>query len=395
MELQINTSKTYRDIDKSRKICILQGGTRSGKSHSALQWLIVKALSENGTAISVVRKSFPSMRVSILRDFQQIMKGLGIWNEDNWSTTAHIYIFDNDSYIEFLSVDNAEKRKGTSRDYLFIDECNELSREDYFQLFIRTRKKTIIAYNPSFGTNNYIFNEIHTHPESDLYISTFRDNPYLEQSIIDEILRLKETNAEYYKIYGEGQPGNNIGTIFSINVIDEIPEGATFLAFGMDYGFTVDPSTLVTVSRKDNNLYLDELLYRTGMVTGDIINYLKSLDIGRNEIWADSAEGRLIEEIYRAGFNIKPVKKGPDSVRMGIDLMMNYKLWVTKRSHNMIREFSEYVWMIDKNGNFENKPVDYSNHCIDAVRYVVMETLTHKRINAGKYNISVRGMGRY
>jgi len=390
MELQINTSKTYRDIDKSRKICILQGGTRSGKSHSALQWLIVTALSTPNTITSVVRKSFPSMRVSILRDFQTIMKELGIYSEESYSSTEHIYYFDNGSLIEFLSIDNAEKRKGTSRDYLFIDECNELSREDYFQLFIRTRIKTIIAYNPSFGTNNYIFNEIQTHPESDLHISTFRDNPFLEQNIIDEIERLKYTNPEYYKIYGLGLPGNNVGTIFSITLIDEIPEDSDFIAFGMDYGYSIDPTTLVTVSKKDNNLYIDELLYKTNMVTGDIINYLKGLDLGRNEIYADSAEGRLIEEIYRAGFNIKPAKKGPDSVRIGIDLMMNYKLHVTKRSKNMIREFGEYVWMVDKNGNFENKPVDYSNHTIDAIRYAVSETLTQKKINAGKYTLSIR-----
>lgn len=390
MELQINTSKTYRDIDKSRKICILQGGTRSGKSHSALQWLIVTALSTPNTIISVVRKSFPSMRVSILRDFQTIMKELGIYSEESYSSTEHIYYFDNGSLIEFLSIDNAEKRKGTSRDYLFIDECNELSREDYFQLFIRTRIKTIIAYNPSFGTNNYIFNEIHTHPESDLHISTFHDNPFLEQTIIEEIERLKYTNPEYYKIYGLGLPGNNVGTIFTITLVDEIPEDSDFIAFGMDYGYSIDPTTLMTVSRKDNNLYIDELLYKTNMVTGDIINFLKSLDIGRNEIYADSAEGRLIEEIYRAGFNIKPAKKGPDSVRIGIDLMMNYKLHVTKRSKNTIREFGEYVWMVDKNGNFENKPVDYANHTIDAIRYAVMETLTQKKINAGKYTLSIR-----
>lgn len=390
MELQINTSKTYRDIDKSRKICILQGGTRSGKSHSALQWLIVQSLSTPNLITSVVRKSFPSMRVSILRDFQTIMKELGIWDENRYSATEHIFHFDNGSLIEFMSIDNAEKRKGTSRDLLFCDEVNELSREDWFQLFIRTRQKSIVAYNPSFGTNNYIFNEIHTHPESDLFISTFLDNPYLEKSIVDEILRLKDINPEYFKIYGLGLPGNNVGTIFSITLVDEIPEDSDFLAFGMDYGYSIDPTTLVTVCRKDTNLYLDELLFKTNMVTGDIINFLKSLDIGRNEIFADSAEGRLIEEIYRSGFNIKPVRKGPDSVRIGIDLMMNYKLHVTKRSKNMIREFSEYVWMIDKNGNFENKPVDYSNHTIDAVRYAVMETLSQKKINAGKYTLSIR-----
>lgn len=390
MELQINTSKTFRDIEKSRRICILQGGTRSSKSYSALQWLLVRALSEPNIVISIVRKSFPSMRVSIMRDWVTILKELNIWDDNAWSATEHIYTFDNGTIVEFMSIDSSEKRKGSSRDYLFIDECNELSREDYFQLFIRTRKKTIVAYNPSFGTNNYIFTEIQTHPEADLFISTFKDNPFLEKQLVEEIERLKDINPEYYKIYGLGLPGNNVGTIFTINVVDEIPEGADFIAFGMDYGFSVDPSTLVAVARLDRDLYIDELLYQKGMVTSDIIKHLQSLDIDRNEIWADSAEPRLIEEIYRSGFNIKPVKKGKDSVRLGIDLMQQYRLNVTKRSLNTIREFGEYVWTVDKNGNFENMPVDYSNHAIDAIRYVVMERLNAKKINAGKYSISIR-----
>jgi len=390
MELNIRTSKTYRDIDGSKKICILQGGTRSSKSYSALQWLLVRALSEPNIVISIVRKSFPSMRVSIMRDWQTILKELSIWDEEHWSATEHIYTFDNGSMVEFMSIDSSEKRKGSSRDYLFIDECNELSREDYFQLFIRTRIKTIIAYNPSFGTNHYIFNEIQTHPQSDLYISTFKDNPFLELSIIEEIERLKTINPEYYKIYGLGLPGNNVGTIFSISIIDKIPEDAEFVAFGMDFGFSIDPSTLVCISKKDKDLYIDELLYKKGMVTAEIIKHLTDLQIDRNEIWADSAEGRLIEEIYRSGFNIKPVKKGKDSIKMGIDLMQQYRLNVTKRSTNTIQEFSEYVWMVDKNGNFENVPVDYSNHSIDAIRYVCMERLNAKKIKAGQYSISIR-----
>ena len=390
MELQINTSKTYRDIEGSRRICILQGGTRSGKSHSALQWILVKALSEWNVVISVVRKSFPSMRVSIMRDWIGILKDLGIWDEDKWSATEHIYTFDNGSIVEFMSIDNAEKRKGSARDYLFVDESNELSREDWFQLFIRTRKKSIIAYNPSFGTNHYIFNEIHTHPEADLFISTFRDNPYLETQIVEEIERLKEINPEYYKIYGLGLPGNNVGTIFSINLVDEVPENAEFLSFGLDYGFTVDPTALVAVWKRDKDIYIDELIYERGMVTSDIANRLIDLDVGREEIWADSAEPRLNEELYRLGFNVKPVKKGKDSIRMGIDLMMQYRLIVTKRSKNIIKEFGEYVWTQDKNGNFENIPVDYSNHAIDAIRYVCMERLNAKKIKAGQYSISIR-----
>jgi phage terminase large subunit len=289
-----------------------------------------------------------------------------------------------------MSIDSSEKRKGSARDYLFVDEANELSREDWFQLFIRTRKKSIIAYNPSFGTTNYIFTEIHTHPEADLFISTYKDNPFLEKQLIEEIERLQFINPEYYKIYGLGLPGNNVGTIFSINIVDAIPDEAEFVAFGMDYGFSVDPSTLVCVAKLDRDLYIDELLYKKGMVTSDIIAELKRLDIGRNEIWGDSAEPRLIEEIYRSGFNIKPVKKGKDSVRLGIDLMQQYRLHVTKRSMNTIKEFGEYVWMVDKNGNFENIPVDYSNHSIDAIRYVVMERLNAKKIRAGQYDISIR-----
>jgi len=390
MELQINTSKTYRDIERSRRICILQGGTRSGKSFSALQWLLVRALSEPNIVISIVRKSFPSMRVSIMRDFTAILKELEIWNEENWSATEHIYGFDNGSMIEFMSIDSSEKRKGSARDYLFVDEANELSREDWFQLFIRTRKKSIIAYNPSFGTNNYIFTEIQTHPEADLYISTFLDNPYLEKQLVEEIERLKEINPEYYKIYGMGLPGNNVGTIFSINIIDEIPEEAEFVAFGMDFGFSIDPTALVAIWKRENDLYIEELIYQKGMVTSDIANRLKELDVAREEIWADSAEGRLIEELYRLGFNIKPVKKGKDSIRMGIDLMMQYRLNVKKSSINIVKEFGEYVWMVDKNGNFENVPVDYSNHSIDAIRYVCMERLNAKKIKAGNYSITIR-----
>jgi phage terminase large subunit len=390
MELQIDTSKTYKDIDGSRRICILQGGTRSGKSYSALQWILVRALSEPNMVISIVRKSFPSMRVSIMRDWIAILKELNIWDEERWSATEHIYTFDNGSMVEFMSIDSSEKRKGSARDYLFVDEINELSREDWFQLFIRTRKKSIIAYNPSFGTNNYIFTEIQTHPEADLFISTFRDNPYLENQIIEEIERLKVINPEYYKIYGMGMPGNNIGTIFTINLIDEVPDNAEFVAFGLDYGFTVDPSSLVAIWKRDRDLFIDELIYEKGMVTSDIAQRLADLEVGREEIWADSAEPRLNEELYRLGFNVKGVRKGKDSIKLGIDLMMQYRLVVTKRSKNIVKEFGEYVWMVDKNGNFENIPVDYSNHAIDAIRYVCMERLNAKKINAGRYQISIR-----
>ena len=125
MELKIKTSKTFTDILNGPRIVILQGGTRSGKSYSAVQYLVVKALEEDGISISVVRKSFPSLRISTLRDFRSIMKELELWNESNWYASENQYTFPNGSTIEFLSVQDGERRKGTKRDYLIVDEANE------------------------------------------------------------------------------------------------------------------------------------------------------------------------------------------------------------------------------------------------------------------------------
>jgi phage terminase large subunit len=147
---------------------------------------------------------------------------------------------------------------------------------------------------------------------------------------------------------------------------------------------------LVAIWKRDKDLYIEELIYEKGMVTSDIAERLRDLEVGREEIWADSAEPRLNEELYRLGFNVKGVRKGKDSIKLGIDLMMQYRLTVTKQSTNIVKEFGEYVWMVDKNGNFENKPVDYSNHAIDAIRYVCMERLNAKKIKAGQYSISIR-----
>ena len=231
MQLNIKTSRTFTDILHGPRIVILQGGTRSSKSYSAVQYLIVKALEEPGLMISIVRKSFPSLRISALRDFKEIMNSFGIWDEDKWKASENTYFFDNDSMIEFLSVQDSERRKGTKRDILFIDEANELEYEDYFQLFIRTTEKTILAYNPSFPPQtHWITQQVHTHPESQVYISTYEDNPFLEDSIVEEIERLRETSPSYWTVYGTGQFGMVEGLIFdNFSTIDYIPDDAELL----------------------------------------------------------------------------------------------------------------------------------------------------------------------
>ena len=394
MELKIKTSKTFTDILHGPRIVILQGGTRSGKSYSAVQFLVVQAIQNSNVSISIVRKSFPSLRISTLRDFKEIMKELDIWDEDSWRASENMYTFDNGSTIEFLSVQDGERRKGTKRDILFVDEANELDWDDMFQLFIRTTDKTIIAYNPSFPTNHWIYTQMLTHPEAERIISTYADNPFLEDNLVAEIERLKETSPSYWKVYGEGREGMTEGLIFdNFSVIDYIPEDAELLGYGADWGYSNDESTLVALFKTNDGIVLDEVFYLKGLLTNQLGNLIKeAFDIhGRSLVIGDSSEPRTLEEIFRMGINIKPAIKGPDSINAGIDIMKQHKIFITKKSQNMIDEFYSYLWMKDKNGDLINKPDQRSkDHAIDAARYIVSYMLSQKKKNYGTYTLSLR-----
>jgi phage terminase large subunit len=393
MEIQLQTTKTFMDIADGSRIVLLQGGTRSGKSYASIQFLIVKALEEPNQTISIVRKSFPSLRISALRDFKQIMRDLDIWDEDNWRASENAYTFHNGSMIEFLSTQDSERRKGTKRDWLFIDEVTELDYSDYFQLTIRTTKKVILAFNPNISANHWLFEQVQTHPECETYVSTYLDNPWLESELVKEIELLRETSPSYWRIYGLGEIGIVDGLIFdNINVISEIPEEAELLGYGMDFGFTQDPSTLIALFKVDGGILYDEIFYLKGLLTNEIGALIKEAYgiHGKAQVIADSAEPRIIEEIFRMGINIKPCVKGPDSIMQGIDVMKQHKLFVTKKSANMINEFYGYTWAKDKEEKLTNKPDPRSDdHCIDAARYVSSWMLSSKKRNHGKYTIKI------
>lgn len=390
MELAIQTSKTFNDINSERKIILLRGGSRSGKSYSAVQYLIVKALEEPNTVISVVRKSFPSLRISTLRDFKTIMEQLHLWEEERYLATEKAYRFDNGSMIEFLSVDDAEKRKGTKRDYLFIDEANELNYEDFFQLFIRTTYKTILAYNPSFSKQSWIYQQVAVHPEAEEYVSTYRDNPFLDQRIAAEIERLKDISPSYYAVYGNAEFGMIEGLVFdNVTIVDDIPEGAELLAYALDPGYASDPSALIAMFKFEDKVIFHEVVYMSGLLTNQIVNFiLAAFDKwGKSEVWIDSSEPRLRDEIFRYGINIKSVVKGKDSIMMGINLMKQNPIWVTKPSSNLVNEFFSYSWKKDKDGRITNEPEDFNNHAIDACRYATMMRMSKAAQNKGVYHI--------
>lgn len=395
MEIKLKTSRTFTDILYGPKICILQGGTRSGKSYSAVQYLIVKALEEEGISVSIVRKSFPSLRISVMRDFKQIMRDMGIWNEDSWRATENAYFFDNGSMIEFLSVQDSERRKGSKRDYFFCEECNELDYADFFQIFIRTSTKTIMAYNPSFSPQtHWITNQIHTHPEAQIFKSSYADNPFLDDNLVKEIERLRETSPSYWTVYGTGEFGMVEGLIFdNFSIVDYLPEDAELLGYGLDMGYTNDPSSLIALFKGSDEIYLHEIFYMKGLLTNEIGNLIRgAYDVyGRNVVIGDSSEPRVIDELFRSGINIKPSVKGAGSILSGIDTMKQHKIKITKQSQNLIDEMYSYTWMLDKNEQPMNEPDGRcSDHAIDAARYICSWMLSQKKKNYGTYNISIR-----
>ena len=383
--MEITTNKIYTHLDNSdKRITIEQGGSRSGKTYNILMWLIF-AYSDrnNGKTITICRKTFPALRASSMRDFFDILKKYDIYKEQHHNKSNSEYLLNNNLF-EFISLDQPQKVRGRKRDVLYINEANELYFEDWQQLILRTTDKAILDYNPS-DEFHFIYDKIKPRDDAEFYITTYKDNPFLDIETVNEIERLRDVDENYWKIYGLGQIGSSQALIFRINECNSIPPEAKFLSYGMDFGFTNDPTTLVAIYQQGDNIYLKELLYQTGLTNRDIDEKLKFHSVERKEIFADSAEPKSIEELYRMGWNVKPATKGQGSVNIGIDMMKRYQLHVTKDSVNMIKEFRNYKWQEDKNGNVLNTPVDMFNHTIDAIRYGLYDKLS--RPNYGKYAV--------
>jgi phage terminase large subunit len=387
MNLEVNTTISYKHIDECpTRVCHLVGGSRSGKTYATLQWLIVQAL-QNKELVTIVRKTIPSLKRTVMRDFKEIMESMGIWNENDFNISDRTYTFFNDSQIQFISTDNAEKLRGVKSSILWIEEASEVDSESYLQLQIRTTGKIILSYNPTVSPWHWLREMV----DCSRYFTSYKDNPYLERSVIRALEDLKNTNPKAYQVYTKGEYTTNDKAIFEFEQVEWLPDEAEFVAWGLDFGYANDPNALVSVWKMNGNeLYILEHCYEKGMITGEIIEMLRGAVQGREEIWADSSEPRLIEEISRAGFNIRPVTKGKDSVNFGIGVLQNYKIKIPKSCQNLVNEFYSYEWETDRFGKMLDKPVDFNNHLLDAARYVAMMRLSHSAANKGKYTITIR-----
>jgi phage terminase large subunit len=383
--VDVNVNVVFEHLlDSESKIVIEQGGTRSGKTYNILLYIIFHYCQVNkGKTITICRKTFPALRASVMRDFLDILKQHDKYDEELHNKSNSEYELSG-NLVEFISLDQPQKVRGRKRNLLFINEANDLSFEDWQQLVFRTEDKIILDYNPS-DEYHWIYDKVKERDDADFYITTYLDNPFLEPSIKAEIERLKDTDEQYWQIYGLGQKGISKATIFNFTETNVIPEDAEFVSYGADAGYTNDPTTLVSVYKKDYNLYIKEHLYQTQMTTVDIHNKWKQIGITREPIYFDSAEPRLIEELRRMGWNVRPSIKGADSVNAGIDLLKRFKIHIYKDSHNAIQEFRNYKWQEDKSGKLMNKPVDKNNHLIDATRYATYSVLS--KPNFGRYAI--------
>lgn len=392
--MKIQTTRVYSEVsDAVKRGCrtiSAQGSSRSSKTYNIVLFLCLYLLEHANTRLSVVRKTLPAIRGSVLYDFKDILVRLGIWADANFNKSEMIYTFPNGSFVEFFSTDQEQKLRGRKRDILFVNEANELSFVEWQQLAMRTAQFKILDYNPSFSEDHWIMK---LNEESGVYhfITTYRDNPFLEQTIIDEIESLQTKSPTLWQIYGLGKRAIVEGIVFPrIEQVAEFPDWCKSEFIGIDFGYTNDPTAIVKVGYAVNAddeecLFIDEICYRTRMTTGDICDALRPY---RNmAIDAESADPRLIDEIHKSGARIYPVKKGTGSIEAGIARMQTFRIFVTARSLNVLKEFRNYTYAQDKEGRWLNIPIDAYNHAIDAVRYVVMSELMS--VPRGKFRLTI------
>lgn len=340
----------------------------SGKTWNTLIWLIVYCLNHPKTTVSIVRKTNPALTGSVMRDFISIIQDMGFWDRRDFNKSSQMYTFKNGSWVEFFSTDDEQKLRGRKRQILYVNEANELLEIEYKQLKMRTTKFTIVDYNPSFSEEHWL-NTVNEDPRTYHFITTYNDNPFLEQVIIDEIESYRDTNPSLWRVYGLGQRALVEGLIYeNWDIVDEMPEyGFEKEGLGLDFGYAHSFTACCHCGVMGKDFYIDELFYKRKMLASEISAELLKYDY---DIICDSADPRLIDEIYNAGvLTIYPVHKFGGSVEAGIMKMQEYKIHVTKRSHNAIKELRNYCWQQDKDGHFINQPVKQLDHICDSFRY--------------------------
>ena len=390
----IRTTAINKILKLRRFVRGVQGGTSAGKTYAILPILIDVAAKAPFSEISVVAESIPHLKRGAMKDFKKIMFETGRWFEDRWNATDFKYTFANGSLIEFFSADNDAKLRGARRDWLYMNEANNMSFHAYTELASRTKKGVYLDWNPT--TPFWFHDELSNDTDVDFLIINYLDNEACPESALNFILKAKEKAdrgssfwANWYRVYGLGEIGSLDGVVFNNwEPCDAVPREAEFIAYGLDWGFTNDPTALIEAYRYDGKIYVNELLYQTKLTNSEIVARLKLYGVNNDKcIVADSAEPKSIADVSNAGFYIEAARKGPDSIKASIDRLQGYDLRITKNSLNLIKELRQYRWAKDREGRSLNAPEDIMNHAIDALRYIGLNKLSQFE-NSGSYSFA-------
>jgi len=375
-----------RNYNSTAEVIVNQGGTSSGKTYSILQVLCLKAINEPDQVISVVGQDVPNLKSGALRDMQTIVASspdIQSWIK-GYNASDRIFTFHNGSIIEFKSYQDPQDAKSGKRHYLFMNEANGINYWIYWELARRTNKQVFIDYNPN--ARFWVHDKLIGKEGVELIISDHRHNPFLSDKTRRDIEGIRNEDEELWKVYARGMTGKIEGLIYrNWDTIGTIPSDAQLIGYGMDFGFTNDPTAVVGVYRYNGELIIDEVMYHKGLTNQDISLFMTSCAVDRSvSIVADSAEPKSIEELRRMGWRIEGANKGKDSILNGIDILKRFRLNVTNRSINLLKELNAYKWK-EKDGNATNVPIDSFNHGMDALRYLALNKLAEK--NRGKYAI--------
>ena len=377
--MKIKTTRVFQDLlESNKRVNVFQGSSRASKTYNILIYLVYKLLNEDNKTVSIVRKTLPALKGSVLRDLKEILLMFDVFDSDKWHSVDGYYELGTNT-IEWFSIDDETKLRGRKRDYLFINEATEVSYDEYVQLMLRTSELAILDLNPSLW-KSWIY-DLEGQDDVNYFITTYKDNPFLPQAQIDEIEKLRYRDPNLWRIFGLGLKGLPTKMVFTHQKLYiDVPQGAKLLGYGIDWGYS-DPSTLVKVSKLGDDIFCEELLYLKNVTIPDFIYKIKDIGVNLNDDFiADSANPQAIEELRRNGINCKPVKK--NSILHGIDLIKRSNFYVNAYSKNLQEELQSYVWKVDKNGNNLDEPIDSSNHCLDSIRYVLTMKLFR---NTGVY----------
>ena len=401
--MRVKTTNVFiNNFESTKRIVINRGGTRSGKTYALCQiaavWLMTGQVRRNlqvkSGKFSIVRKYRATISSTVEKDFIEVLNNITIDDAPiiqyiNVNKSRKEYTFDG-RVVVFAGADDEQKLRGFKSDILYCNEANELGfKSEFFQLMIRTKHLIILDFNPSdeYVWINQELEKKRQYIEKDVevIVSTYQDNSTLTDAQVKEIELLEKTDPELWEVYGKGQYGKVKGLIFDDwQICESVPQDYKWKVYGLDFGFTIDPTALIEVVYANGELYLNEVIYQSGLLTSDLIDEFEQILTKRDLIIADSAEPRTIAEIRKHKFNIRPAEKGRDSIKYGLNLLKRFKINITASSKNLIKEFTVYKNKTDRSGNTLDVPIDNFNHGIDAIRYATTYKIPRSKDDSGK-----------